>query len=79
MKIKSRKGNNNHSLQQPDTLNTLGGEVEEERGMTEDKVNKDLNSFCDPPGGTHLAVIFAPPLVGVIHHQTGEDVQKLYF
>lgn len=47
--------------------------------MTEDKVNKDLNSFCDPPGGTHLAVIFALPLVGVIHHQTGEDVQKLYF
>ena len=26
---------------------------------------------------SYLAVVFAPPLVGVIHHQTGQDVLRL--
>lgn len=47
--------------------------------MTDGQSEQRPENLRDPPGGTHLAVIFAPPLVGVIHHQTGEDVQQLYF
>lgn len=40
------------------------------------------NHRMQPPSqvwwASHLAVVFAPPLVGVVHHQARQDVQQLH-